>query len=174
MKSANDVNRSKQCDPNNVNKVPVVRHHDGGHRLLVRETACRIGATDHHEERNEATNDVDAVNSGRQVEEASVNGALKRQAMMQEFGVFERLAADKDRAHDKADDEPQAQTLHVTTSSRIDTELARHRRQHKDQRVCKRKWEVQCLRFLRPQIGHNAAHGEVRSKKRRKEHEFAR
>src|SRR4029078_5957605 len=58
--SAYEINRREQADPNHVDEMPVVRHHDGGRRLSRRELA-QGGSYEEIDERQQAADHVEPV-----------------------------------------------------------------------------------------------------------------
>src|SRR6476661_2217033 len=68
---ADQVDRGEEPDPHDVDEVPVVGDHDGRGRLCRREPA-HGGPDEQEHEGDEAADDVEGVEAGRQVEDGAV------------------------------------------------------------------------------------------------------
>src|SRR3954471_6597168 len=76
-RSTNYVDAREQADPDDVDEVPVVRHHDRRRRLRGGELA-ECGASQEEDEGDEAADDVQPVEAGGQVEHRPVPGRRDR------------------------------------------------------------------------------------------------
>src|SRR3954452_25114909 len=67
-----EVDGREQADPHHVDEVPVVRHDDRADGLLVGELAGHEGAPDDQQEGDQPSGDVQAVESGGEVEHRAI------------------------------------------------------------------------------------------------------
>ena len=79
-------------------------------------TACswvnlrgHVGAAQDEQEGDQPAGDVEAVEAGGEVEDRAVRRGRDRDALVDQRGVLQRLAADEERAHDVGEHEPLAQ-----------------------------------------------------------------
>src|SRR5918995_6433765 len=95
---ADQVDRGEEPDPHDVDEVPVVGDHDRRGRLCRREAAHR-GPDEQVDEGDEAPDDVEAVEAGRQVEDGSVGGRRDRRPLLDQLYVLVALAEDERQPH---------------------------------------------------------------------------
>src|SRR6476620_7843070 len=149
-----EVDRGEQPDPDDIDEVPVVRHDDGTDRLLVGELAGHEGAAEDQQEGDQTAGHVEAVETGREVEDRAVGRARDRDVLLDERDVLGCLAGDEEGAHDVGEDEPLTQPppAHLEDPAgapdlaplgREDAELAGQRRQHEHRRVDRREGHVE-------------------------------
>src|SRR6202042_1275789 len=72
--STDEIDRGEQCDPDDVDEVPVVGDNDRRGRLRRGELAHR-GASQQEDEGDQPADDVQPVETGGQVEDAAVSAA---------------------------------------------------------------------------------------------------
>ena len=182
--SLEHVDREEQADPDHVDEVPVVGHHDRADRLLMGELARQEGAAEHQQERDQATDHVDAVEAGGEEEHRPVGRVGDGHALLNEGGVLQGLAADEDRAHDVGQDEPLSQApladlrqaplaADLAALGGEDAQLAGHRGQHQDRGEGQRQRHLEQRGVLGPQIPADRADGEVGREEGREEHQLA-
>ncbi len=66
------VDRREECDPNDVNEVPVVRDNDRCCCLPMPKASCSEGANQDDEESDEATSYMQSMEASRHVEDRTV------------------------------------------------------------------------------------------------------
>src|SRR5690606_8847851 len=93
-RSSDQVDRAEQCDPDDVDEVPVVGDDDRGGRLVVTEPARGERAAQQEQEGDQSADDVQGVEAGGQVEDRAVRRRGDRHAVRDELGVLEHLAGD--------------------------------------------------------------------------------
>ncbi|MBG9887024.1 hypothetical protein ABE10_10835 [Bacillus toyonensis] len=158
-----EVDDEEQGDPDHVDEVPVVGHHDRGGGLLVREVLHGVGASDDEEERDEPTGDVQRVEAGREIEGGGVGVGGDRHPLRDELRVLPDLAGHEDRAEDEGQPEPldhapAAAALRVAGRVGLHplggehAHLAGHRGQHQDDRVDRGVRDVQQGRAGGPEL----------------------
>src|SRR5690606_36585376 len=177
-----DVDDEEEADPHDIDEVPVVRHRDSTRGLTVREVLHSVGATDHEEEGDEPTDDVEAVEAGRDVEGASVRARTDGDVLAHEVGALENLTRDKHCAHRVGQEEPLDHSpLGGLPSCRVSletfggehAELTREARGDEDRGVDERVPEVENLGLRGPEAGRHRAESEVDRKEPSEEHHFA-
>src|SRR3954462_2376245 len=104
-RSSNEVDRGEQRNPNNVDEMPVVRDDDRGGGLRRGELTHR-GAGEQEDEGDQTTDDVKAVEAGRQVEHRAVGAAREGGAVLDKGDVLVALTADEEGPHQEGDEVP--------------------------------------------------------------------
>src|SRR5450631_3570784 len=112
-KSPDEENHGEETDPDDVDEVPVVRHHDRAGDLFWSEPAARQSSQQEHE-RNEAASNVHRVKTRCEKENRAISGRRDRHAaiavevVFHVVGVLKDLAADEYCTHAERQDEPLA------------------------------------------------------------------
>ena len=79
---------AKSADPDDVDEVPVVRHHDRGGGLVVAEPLGGERAAEQEQERDQAADHVQAVEAGGQVEDRAVRAGREREALVRRASAY--------------------------------------------------------------------------------------
>lgn len=147
-----DVNHEEKGNPDNVDKVPVVRRHDGSSGLIVGKAFGNIRCGEHQKEGDQPASHVQAVETRGEVEGGSVGTAGQSEALVHQLGVFGDLAADEEGSHEERDDEPAAQALDVAAFSCKDSQLTGDTGQNQDCGVDARERDVEQGGLFNPQL----------------------
>src|SRR5665647_1210365 len=98
-RSPDQVDRTEERDPDDVDEVPVVGDHDRRRGLVVPEPLGGEGPAEQEEEGEQSADHVQPVEPGGQVEHRPVGVGRDGQALLDELGILEHLAADERRPH---------------------------------------------------------------------------
>ena len=129
----NEVDSDEQPNPHNVNEVPVVRHHDGRCRLGGSELGF-VGTQEHDPEGQDPGENVDSVETGRDVETRTVHTVLDRCSVKDEVRVFIDLTSQEHESHNGRKGVPAAKGEDITSLCREHAPLRRKRRRNQDDR----------------------------------------
>ena len=168
-----DVNHEEKGDPDNVDKVPVVRSHDGSSGLIMGKSFCDIRGGEHQEEGDQPAGHMQAMETRSEVEGGSVGIARQSQALVHELGVFGDLAADEEGPHEERDDEPAAKALHIAALRCEDAQLARDAGEHQDCCVDTRERDVEQGGLFSPQLRIDRSQGEIHREQGCEKHQLA-
>src|SRR6266702_6333961 len=81
LASSDDVDGGKQADPDDIDEVPVVGHHDGADLLFLGEGLGGEGPSQQEKERHQPAGNVQAVESGGDIEHRPVAAGRQRQVI---------------------------------------------------------------------------------------------
>src|SRR3954469_13128266 len=169
---ADQVDRGEEPDPHDVDEVPVVGDHDRRGRLCRREPP-HGGPDQQVDEGNQASDDVQGVEAGREIEDRAVRGRRDgRLVLRHQDAVLVHLAEHERQAHGEGDREPAPQAVDVALLRREHAELTGHRGQHEDDREERGVRQVQVRRRRRPPVEGPGARGEVHGEQAGEEHQL--
>src|SRR5665647_1210367 len=94
-RSPDQVDRTEERDPDHVDEVPVVGDHDRRRGLVVPEPLGGEGPAEQEEEGEQSADHVQPVEPGGQVEHRPVRAGGDGQALLDELGILEHLAAER-------------------------------------------------------------------------------
>src|SRR3954469_2567780 len=169
---ADQVDRGEEPDPHDVDEVPVVGDHDRGGRLRGREPA-HGGPDQQEDEGDEAPDDVQGVEAGREEEDRAIGRRRDRRAVLgDQDAVLVRLAQDEHQTHGERDGEPAPQAVDVAVLGREHAELTGHRGQHEDDREERGVRQIQLGRRRWPPVKGPGTRGEVHGEQAGEEHQL--
>ena len=67
-----DVDHEEKCDPDDVDKVPVIRGDNGAGGLIMSEALAHVGGSEHEEEGHQTAGYVQTVETSGEVEGAAI------------------------------------------------------------------------------------------------------